>query len=339
MSKKTPLIPDTVLLYPHATRTLEETDIPLVFPVPADCTKKRKQAAKEWAVGWYRNECIPPKSSEEVSNRFSHIDIQTIEKRAEGGRAYKAILEDKWGIDVREDIMMDCIQNKGIKRGGRITGPFVFAQVHSQFKLIRQGSQLYKHVMTQEASKNAKKLSLIQLVPGHVYRTPGNNYSLYLGRFWQLCIRTEYTPWNSVKYSVTSFTKNHQFLELSYKTYCSKKEVLARINNSLKYTKPCPKKSSSFVEDCGSIPSALFKKVLRQKQGYPRLSKHMGTDDSVYRAIDCLNTSLFTDDDSVLPPEGWEDWLQTNTHRQIDTVRLKKELEDLEQQRTCPTHE
>ncbi len=74
-------------------------------------------------------------------------------------------------IDLREDVLLDTIQEVGISPGGVLNGTYLFATVGSQMKLIREGSALHTELIGATTRRNSKKISSKDLEVGGVYAT------------------------------------------------------------------------------------------------------------------------------------------------------------------------
>jgi len=67
------------------------------------------------------------------------VRIIGLEVRKQGGRAWKCLINDKYLVDMREDVLLDTMINSGIKPGANLPGDYIFAMISSQMKLIYAG--------------------------------------------------------------------------------------------------------------------------------------------------------------------------------------------------------
>lgn len=120
----------------------------------------------------------------EVENNPIQIKIISLETRSQGGRAYKVMFgENNYYVDLREDVLLDCILECKIEQGVPDC-EFVWGKVGSQMKLVRVGSELHEQlIQTTEDGKKAK-IKKSDLEVGGVYRNKKGEYQIYLGEFW-----------------------------------------------------------------------------------------------------------------------------------------------------------
>lgn len=111
----------------------------------------------------------------------SDVRIIDLDIRGNGGRAYRAVVDGKYLVDMREDVILDTMINLGIGKNATLPGEYVFASVNSEMKLIRVGSLLHSKMV--ESTEFNKKKKIDVLVPGGIYRSKTKTI-LYLGQFW-----------------------------------------------------------------------------------------------------------------------------------------------------------
>lgn len=106
------------------------------------------------------------------------VKIMDLEIRGQGGRAYKVLIDEKYYVDLREDVLLDVIFECGIEKGGKLKGEFIFAVVGSQMKLVRVGSLLHDKLIESTAVGKMKEIK--QFVVGTTYVRKSGSY-VYLG--------------------------------------------------------------------------------------------------------------------------------------------------------------
>lgn len=118
------------------------------------------------ARGWAWNGC----TETEVKNvSRSDVRILNLERRSEGGRAYKVLVADKYMFDLREDVLLEAILARGIEKGGKLGGEYIFAVVGSQTRLVRVGSPQYHQVYRDSKIRAQKRIKTSDLVVGGIY--------------------------------------------------------------------------------------------------------------------------------------------------------------------------
>lgn len=152
-------------------------------------------------------------SIDEVENKpFTGVKVLSLEERGNGGRAYKVTINDKYYVDLREDVMMDTILRVGISPGGILNGEFIWAKLGRDMKLVRVGSELHRLVEEYDSKKDMKAVSKKALEVGGVYQDRKKNKAIFLG-FVNL---TKYKPekypdYYERKNQKPTFTYEHVF--------------------------------------------------------------------------------------------------------------------------------
>lgn len=125
--------------------------------------------------------------------------IVGMEKRSEGGRAYKVIIKFQgvqYYVDLREDVLLDLILNTGIKKNGILPCDLIWGRVGSQMKLVRVNSDLHKELIKANLVGAMKKISNSELEIGGVYENKKGDKFLFLGYVSYLNMETEYVQGN-----------------------------------------------------------------------------------------------------------------------------------------------
>jgi len=92
-------------------------------------------------VTWAEGGTYPRKVANPKKETFKNVPtegfmIVGLERRSEGGRAYKVVTPTGYYVDLREDVLLDTMLEVGIGKGGMLNGSFVWAKFGSQMKLI-----------------------------------------------------------------------------------------------------------------------------------------------------------------------------------------------------------
>lgn len=148
----------------------ENIEVFPAFMVPED-SKNFVESAKKWG----NNYCV-------INNiPVSGIRIVNLDKRSNGGRAYKIIYPPNYLVDMREDVLLDVIFNEGIEKGGFVRGDFVWAVNKSQMKLVRKNSSLYDEFNLRSKIAKSVLISNKDLKKNGIYLCKDGSISLYLG--------------------------------------------------------------------------------------------------------------------------------------------------------------
>lgn len=145
--------------------------------------KKTLETGQKWAGGydWSWNKKIKFDVEEGVMNApITDVKIVGLEIRSEGGRAYKVVVNGKYYVDFREDVLLDTLLGPGVEPGGKLKGEFVWCKVNSEMKLVRVGSALHSALLKAnefDASKVVKDLEV-----GGIYLNKKGERFVYMGK-------------------------------------------------------------------------------------------------------------------------------------------------------------
>jgi hypothetical protein len=108
------------------------------------------------------------------------LKLISLESRGEGGRAYKVLVNDKYYVDLREDVLMDVMIQVGVEPGGILGGYFIWAKLANQMRLVRVGSELHKMLVDSHNKKDMPKISKSNLEVGGVYKTRQGSCGIFI---------------------------------------------------------------------------------------------------------------------------------------------------------------
>jgi len=196
---------------------------PTVIPLfVADPLKpKTIETGMSWASGRYWNDDKGHKPSQlEVENKPIKVKIISLEKRSEGGRAYKVMFgQNNYYVDLREDVLLDCILECKIEKGVP-NCEFIWGKVGSQMKLVCVGSELHQELIQATEDGKKSKVSKSNMEVGGVYRNKKDELSIYLGDYWCFTFEQEHPDghyWGEKNtiYKNLGFVKRQLWLEIS----------------------------------------------------------------------------------------------------------------------------
>jgi hypothetical protein len=170
---------------------------------------KTLQTGRDWAANWRWDSTtrayVPQPTTETTlpNTPFKNLRIVNLEKRSEGGRAWKVITEDSFYFDLREDVLLDALTTTGCRKDGTLNGEFIWAKVGSQMKIIRVGSALHKAILQSQTRAAAKKIPNKDLQIGGLYQTKNGATAIFLGNIestdYQLKQTVRYTPYQDTR--------------------------------------------------------------------------------------------------------------------------------------------
>jgi hypothetical protein len=133
--------------------------------------------------------CQPYALVERDNLPVKSVRIIGLDVRGHGGRAYQALVDEKYLVDMREDVMLDTMLNIGMGVNATLPGEYIFAQIGGEMKLIRVGSKL--HELMIETTEFGEKKPIAKLIPGRIYASKTKTV-LYLGEVWHTQISQSY---------------------------------------------------------------------------------------------------------------------------------------------------
>jgi hypothetical protein len=96
------------------------------------------------------------------------------------------LINDKYYVTLKEDLLLEIIFEEGIDKGGIIKGEYLWANINNIPKLIRIGSEMHKKVLESESLIKKPHLTLDELEPFSVYSTRNNSIGIFLGEYLNL---------------------------------------------------------------------------------------------------------------------------------------------------------
>jgi len=157
-------------------------------------SKPSQVTAERWAKGgqyWspagaYKdNEAVPEPDA--IDNEpIPWLRVVGLDIRSEGGRAWKVLTPEGYLVDLRDDVLLEVLFNKGVPKGGKIKGPFQWVKLGSQMRIVLVKSTMYKAIQKSQEERAKKKarprMKAADLVVGGLYSTQMGSIKLYFGR-------------------------------------------------------------------------------------------------------------------------------------------------------------
>lgn len=159
------------------------------FVVPADSEAFNKSGLK-WAMEG-RTKPSQGVNRIEVENKpFTNLRWVGIDSRMEGGVAYKVVTEQGWIVDLREDVVLECLfegliqdlNNPPQGAGTYFTGEFVWVVMGSQSRIVRVGSDTHLEILEAQKLKETESIPEKDLTVGKVYKDRKGREIALLGR-------------------------------------------------------------------------------------------------------------------------------------------------------------
>ncbi len=153
------------------------------------------ERGREWARSYRHAGVSKEFTVPNTPNFTADTRIVGLEKRAEGGRAWKVVVkweDETYLFDLREDTLLQEILGPGIGEGGAIKSPLVWGKVGSQMKLIRVGSDIYTELVEANKVDKTKPPKATDLKVGDVWESKNGDRAAFLG--WVSIIEMDHEP-------------------------------------------------------------------------------------------------------------------------------------------------
>jgi hypothetical protein len=150
------------------------------FLAPAD-SEKFNASGIDWACGGRCHTQLQKAKDVEVVEfdnvPFTNLRWVGIDSRMQGGVAYKVVTPQGWLVDLREDVLLECLFEgamqplAGLKQGAGtyLTAKFVWVVLGSQVRIVRVGSKVHQEIVDSENRRDKTKLTDAELEAGGVY--------------------------------------------------------------------------------------------------------------------------------------------------------------------------
>ena len=106
------------------------------------------------------------------------------ESRGEGGRAWKVVTPEGYLVDMREDVFMPILLDRGLPADGLIDAEFQWCMAGSQLRLEEVGSEAHSAYMPEDVrypKTSGAKPKAKDIKEGGVYQTAGGQ-RVFVGR-------------------------------------------------------------------------------------------------------------------------------------------------------------
>lgn len=111
---------------------------------------------------------------------LKNIKVCSLEHRGEGGRAYKILIDDKYYVDLREDVLVDVMLKAGISVGGILGGTYIWGKLRNQMRIIRVGSELHNLLLDSNIKKDLPKIRKGDLEVGAIYKSRQGDCGIFI---------------------------------------------------------------------------------------------------------------------------------------------------------------
>lgn len=170
-----------------------------------------------------------------IDNTPSSIKIEDHNWKIKGGKGWKALYNDKFLIDVEDDVLLELLKNTNINKGETAKN-LIWARINGRSKLIMIDSKEYNQII-KESLKPKKEIKHInQLNELTYYRNGFEEEYLYLGLVSVVIdnVRQNFyckiKRYNDTYYMKMELTKNPpQFVKEIKKENSTKQEVIDKI--------------------------------------------------------------------------------------------------------------
>lgn len=242
------------------------------FPV-AEGDEKTLERAEKWArdkcvvYDPATNKLIPDGTKVEIvtveNDPIRNVKVLSLEGRGNGGRAYKIVVDDKYYVDMREDVMMDVMLQVGIEPGGSLNGVFIWAKLGNQLRLVRIGSELHKLLEESNKKKELPKLKKNDFEIGGIYQSRKGDKGIFLGYVNTIAFKNDDTSTDHFAFLHTKIKKVMLFFEPYHHSDTAKELATSEMKNSQWFFKIM--KTTNYIEKIGQVTiDKDYVKLLRE---------------------------------------------------------------------------
>lgn len=194
--------------------------------------------------------CVPKIYHDLDNSPITNIRIVGIEKRTKS--VWKVVTPYGHMVDIDEDIILESILSDGCENGW-LNSQYIFAQVHSNIKLIKVGSPLYETILESNNIHHSKAIKFKNLELGGIYKDKSHAIYVYLGVVSTVKSNREYVLPDKLTYTLSVHNNQMLWLVITDTNLDINKNYI--FNSS--YFKFKIKKSSSVVRKIGHIDWTL----------------------------------------------------------------------------------
>ena len=169
-------------IIPRETPKFSKFTARAAFVVPAD-SDAFKSSAGAWASESQCGKAEPFDTNEFVNSEFTDLRWVGIESRGEGGVVYKVLTPQGWLVDLREDVVTECLLEGAIENkngpqgvGTYFTAEFIWVVMGSQVRMVRVGSTLFNEIMDSQILRGMGPIPEKDLEIGGIYQKSNGNF-------------------------------------------------------------------------------------------------------------------------------------------------------------------
>lgn len=175
------------------------------FPVDAS-NKPGMKTALDWAEGRWSNNKETAIIETHPNSPMTDVKIMGIEGRSQNGKVYKALVRDRYYVDLRIDVVFDLMTN-GCIEDGIIKSPMVWVRAKGGMRLTRVNSTDYLDSIV----VHKPEVYIGKPEPGWIYSYDGH-FTSYIGSHNLV----KYIHHGSVFDRPRKFVVGHGLIEIRY---------------------------------------------------------------------------------------------------------------------------
>lgn len=119
---------------------------------------------------------------EKENSSISNVKILHIANNGSGALSYKGLIDNKYIVDLKDDLILDSALKNGIKKGGILKGEYIWGVVNNTMRLIRVGSELHKLLLEFSVRKKIKPILHEELKIGDIYQNLSKQKYIFIGK-------------------------------------------------------------------------------------------------------------------------------------------------------------
>jgi hypothetical protein len=168
---------------PRETPKFSKFTARAAFVVPSNSDAFKSSAGKWASESQYGGKAKLFDTNEFVNSEFTDLRWVGIESRGEGGVVYKVLTPQGWLVDLREDVVTECLLEGAIENkngpqgvGTYFTAEFIWVVMGSQVRIVRVGSTLFKEIADSQTLRGMGPIPEKDLEIGGIYMKSNGNF-------------------------------------------------------------------------------------------------------------------------------------------------------------------
>lgn len=177
-------------IYPGCGKDIDEVMVAETvypsYPADHDIDKAKKWVADvhriyDYKTNKYINSTVPIQIDTLDNTPITNIKVLRLESSYSGGSKFKVVIDNKYYVDICEDVIIDVMLQSGISVGGSLGGSYMWVKLGNQLRLVRIGSKLYNKLEESNRKSLLPKIRKRDLEVGGIYQSRRGDRGVFVG--------------------------------------------------------------------------------------------------------------------------------------------------------------